>query len=293
MKNVGFIGLGDMGSQMAMNLKKNGFQPIGFDLSESRMEALREIGGATAATCSDVGTYCDVAFVMVMNGTQVKNVVRQLGESMQPGSTIIVTATIHASEIREAYAIAQEKGLEMIDSPVSGGLGGAQNATLTLMPAAKSSVLEANRPLLEAISSNILYVGEQVGAGQTVKASLQAYIGASFTAIFESLVLGAKAGVDGKVLFEVFGKSAAASPLFNNCAKLILDRKFEKTGSHIATMYKDLSITMAMAKENGVPMFTTASAFELFQAGKTMYPEGDNWSIVKMLEKMADTKVEW
>ena len=72
-----------------------------------------------------------------------------------------------------------------------------------------------------------------------------------------------------------------------------MDRKFENTGSHISTMYKDLGITMDMAKKNGVPMFTAAAAFELFQAGISMYPEGDNWSIVKVLEKMADTKVEW
>ena len=72
-----------------------------------------------------------------------------------------------------------------------------------------------------------------------------------------------------------------------------MDRKFENTGSHISTMYKDLGISMDMAKQNGVPMFTAAAAFELFQAGISMYPEGDNWSIVKLLEKMADTKVEW
>jgi 3-hydroxyisobutyrate dehydrogenase-like beta-hydroxyacid dehydrogenase len=128
--------------------------------------------------------------------------------------------------------------------------------------------------------------------GQTVKASLQALIGASFTAIFESLVLGVKAGVKAETLYEVFGSSGVASPLFKNAAKLIMERKFKGTGSHIGTMYKDLGITMAMAKENGVAMFTTSAAFELFQAGISMFPDEDNWSIVKLLEQIAGTEVK-
>ena len=146
---------------------------------------------------------------------------------------------------------------------------------------------------VESISKNMIHVGTNIGDGQTVKASLQSFIGATFTAIFESLVLGSKAGIDGQTLYDVFSTSGVSSPLFKNCAKLIMDRKFENTGSHISTMYKDLGITMDMAKKNGVPMFTTGAAFELFQAGISLYPEGDNWSIVKVLEKMADTKVEW
>jgi putative dehydrogenase len=125
-----------------------------------------------------------------------------------------------------------------------------------------------------------------------VKASLQALIGASFTAIFESLVLGAKAGVKAETLYEVFGSSAVSSPLFMNCAKLIMERKFEGTGSHIGTMYKDLGISMNMAKENGVAMFTASAAFELFQAGISLYPDEDNWCIVKLLEQIAGTEVK-
>ena len=103
--------------------------------------------------------------------------------------------------------------------------------------------------------------------------------------------MGIKAGVEGETLFEVFSSSAVGSPLFRNCAQLIMDRQFENTGSHIGTMYKDLGISMAMAKENGVPMFTTAAAYELFQSGISLFPDQDNWSIVKLLEQIADTKV--
>ena len=234
-----------------------------------------------------------MVFVMVMNGDQVKDVVTKLSPGLKNRGTIIITATITPEEVRVAHKIAQENNIKMIDSPVSGGLQGAHEGTLTLMTAAENEVFDKYKPILESISKNMFHVGVNIGDGQTVKASLQVFIGATFTAIFESLVLGSKAGIDGKILYDVFSSSGVSSPLFKNCASLIMDRKFENTGSHISTMHKDLGISMSMAKQNGVPMFTAAAAYELFQAGISMYPEGDNWSIVKLLEKMSDTKVEW
>ena len=141
------------------------------------------------------------------------------------------------------------------------------------MTAADNEVFDKYEPILESISKNMFHVGVNIGDGQTVKASLQVFIGATFTAIFESLVLGSKAGIDGKILYDVFSSSGVSSPLFKNCASLIMDRKFENTGSHISTMHKDLGISMNMAKQNGVPMFTAAAAYELFQAGISMYPD--------------------
>ena len=295
MKKVGLIGLGDMGIGMAKNLLKNGFELTGYDLREERRQALAELGGKPAEGCREVAENSDAVFIMVLNGQQVQDVV--LGEygfldGLKPGSTIIVSATIHPPEIQQIEAPVMEKGMNLIDTPVSGGKSGADNGTLTLMTAAKKSVFVDCKELLEAVGQNIYHVGEEIGMGQTVKASLQALIGASFTAIFESLVLGVKAGVKAETLYEVFGSSGVGSPLFKNAAKLIMERKFKGTGSHIGTMYKDLGITMAMAKENGVAMFTTSAAFELFQAGISMFPEEDNWSIVKLLEQIAGTEVK-
>ena len=147
--------------------------------------------------------------------------------------------------------------------------------------------------MLQSVGKNIFHVGEEIGMGQTVKASLQVLIGATFTAIFEALVLGSKAGVPGKVLYEVFTSSGVRSPLLENCAKLIMDRAFQDTGSHIGTMYKDLGISMNLARENGVAMFTASSAYELFQSGISLFPDEDNWSIVKLLEQIAGTEVTW
>lgn len=296
MKRVGIIGLGNMGIGMAKNIIENGFSLIGYDLRDERLKALEALGGKAASSPREVGQQADTVFIMVFNGKQVYEVVTAEGgllQSMKAGSTIIVSATIEPREVREVAKAVFAKGVNLIDTPVSGGKAGAEAGTLTMMAAAQKEVFDANQDILRAVGEKIFHVGEEVGTGQTVKAALQAFIGASFTAIFESLVLGAKAGVKGETLFEVFSASGVGSPLFRNCAQLIMDRQFKNTGSHIGTMYKDLGISMAMAKENGVAMFTTSAAYELFQSGISLFPDEDNWSIVKLLEQIADTEVKW
>jgi putative dehydrogenase len=297
MKKIGFVGLGDMGIGLTTNLLKNKYEVTGFDVRQERVKKLVELGGKPAANCREVAENSDTVFVMVLNGqqVQVKEVIlgeNGLLEGLKPGSTIIVTATINPSEIKELIKPLSDKGINLIDSPVSGGKSGADSGTLTMMTAATKEVFDDCKPILEAVGQNIFHVGEEIGLGQTVKASLQALIGASFTAIFESLVLGVKSGVKAETLYEVFGSSGVSSPLFKNCAKLIMERKFRGTGSHIGTMYKDLGISMNMAKENGVAMFTASSAHELFRAGMSLYPEDDNWAIIKLLEQIAGTEVK-
>jgi 3-hydroxyisobutyrate dehydrogenase-like beta-hydroxyacid dehydrogenase len=290
------IGLGDMGMGMARNIIKAGFPLTGFDLREARMEELEKEGGARASSCREVGESSDSVFVMVLNGDQVKEVIfgeEGLEQGLKSDATVIVTATIHPSEVKQLVAPLADMGIHLIDTPVSGGKSGAEEGALTMMAAAKKDVLDEHREVLDAVSKAVFHVGEEIGQGQTVKASLQALIGTTFAAIFESLVLGAAAGVKGETLYEVFASSGVSSPLFKGCAKLIMDRKFKDTGSQIATMYKDLGITMNMAKENGAAMFATAAAYELFRSGISLFPDEDNWSIVKLLEQIAGTEVTW
>lgn len=296
MKKVGIVGLGDMGSGLAKNILKNGFSLTGFDLSEARMTELKEAGGTPAANCREVAENSDTIFVMVLNGNQVKQVVLGEGgllEAAKPSTTIIISATIKPAEIRELVAPVAEKGVNLLDTPVSGGKPGAENGALTVMASGKTEVLEDNRAVLDAISKVIFHVGEEIGQGQTVKASLQAMIGTVFSAIFESMVLGAKAGVKGETLHKVFSASGINCGLYENCSKLILDRKFKDTGSQIATMYKDLGISLDLARETGVPLFATAAAFQLFQSGISKFPDEDNWACVKVLEDIAGTEVKW
>ena len=295
-KRVGLIGLGNMGIGMAKNLVESGFEVTGFDLRAERLTLLEALGGKAAHNPQEVGANADAVFVMVMNGQQVDAVVNGDDgplQTLQPGSTIIISATVEPKDVRAVEGAILAKGVHLIDSPVSGGKPSADAGTLTLMAAAPKAVFDEFLPILEAVGGNIFHVGEEIGLGQTVKGSLQALIGASFTAIFEALVLGSKAGVSGQVLFDVFRTSSVGSPLFRNCAELIMNRQFKDTGSHIGTMYKDLGISMNLAKENGAAMFTTAAAFELFRSGISLFPEEDNWSIVKLFEQIAGTEVTW
>ena len=291
---VGLIGLGDMGSGMAKNLINKGFQTYGFDLSPQRLAAFQELGGNCVADPLEMGSLVDVVFIMVMNGGQVEDVIfgnRGVIHSMQPSSGIIVTATIKASEIRAVARQLDGSKIQLIDSPVSGGFPGAQGGALTMMASGSEDSLNQFAPVMEAISKTIHRVGSEAGMGQTVKACLQSLIGSAFSATFEAAALAAKAGVDGAVLHKVFSTSGAGCGVVNTALENIIDRKFEGTGSHINTMHKDLTIVMDMARELGVPLLTAGCAMQLFQAGKTKYPDGDNWIVTKVIEEIVGAEL--
>lgn len=294
MKRAGVIGLGDMGSGLAKNLIQNGFETSGFDLSKERMDAFTGLGGNAASNPSQVAANSDAVFVMVMNGGQVRGVVfgdDGLIGSLKPGSAIILTATIKPKEARQLGADLEGSGIHLIDSPVSGGFPGAQSGTLTMMAAAPETVLDEFKPVMDAVSANIHRVGTGAGDGQTVKACLQSLIGAQFAATFEAAALAAKAGVPGQVILDVFSTSSAGCGVVNNALEKIIDRQFEGTGSHINTMHKDLTISMGLGEDLGVPLHTAASAMQIFHAGKTKYPNGDNWVCTRVIEEIVGAEL--
>jgi 3-hydroxyisobutyrate dehydrogenase/putative dehydrogenase len=287
MKNIGVVGLGDMGSGLAKNLLSNGFSVFGMDLKPERQAAFTDMGGTLVRDAADMGRHIDAVFVMVMNGDQAKSVI--LGpdgvvENMQSGGVVILSATIKPHEAIEIGAAMQGSGIDLIDTPVSGGFPGAQCGTLTMMAAAPDQVMARTRPVLEAVSASIHHVGTKAGDGQTVKACLQSLIGSVFSATFEAAALAAKAGVSGEVLLNVFSTSSAGSGIVNNALQKIIDREFEGTGSHINTMHKDLTISLNLAENLGVPMHTAAAAMQIFHAGRTKYPDGDNWVCTRVIE---------
>ena len=294
LQKVGVIGLGDMGSGLAKNLIQNGFQTIGLDLSQDRMNAFKEMGGLEASDVAMLAKETDAVFVMVMTGSQAKNVIlgpNGLSENLKTGSTIILTATITTEDARDIAKGLEGSGIHFIDSPVSGGFPGAQSGTLTMMAAGSAEALNKAKPVMQAVSKTIHIVGDTPGMGQTVKAVLQSLIGSIFSATFEATVLAAKAGVNGQVLFDVVSTSGAGCGVANNAITQIIDRKFLGTGSHISTMYKDLTIVLDLARNLGVPMFTASVAMQLFQAGKTKYPEGDNWIVTKVMEDIVKSEL--
>ena len=294
MKKIGVIGLGDMGSGIALNLIKNGFKVFGSDLLPARQEAFKEMGGSLETSISNIGKKCDAVFIMVMNGSQAKAIIFDedgLAKNMVKGSTVILSATIKPSEAEEIGQLIKDTGIKLIDTPVSGGFPGAQSGTLTLMASAPEDVMSKNRDVLQAISSNIHHVGTEPGQGQTVKACLQSLIGAQFSATFEASALAAKAGISGEVLHTVFSTSSAGCGIVNNALQKIIDRQFEGTGSHINTMHKDLTISLNLAENLGVPMHTASAAMQIFHAGRTKYPDGDNWVCTRVIEEIVGAEL--
>ena len=294
MMRSGVIGLGDMGSGLAKNLIKNGILTTGFDLSNLRMEAFVQMGGTPAASIAEVGNNSDAVFVMVMNGEQAKSVI--LGENglashMSKGGAVLLTATIKPVEAREIDTALQGSGVHLIDSPVSGGFPGAQNGTLTMMAAAAPDVLDKYATIMGAVSSTIHRVGTHAGDGQVMKSCLQTLIGSIFGATFEATTLAAKAGVSGQALYDVFSTSGAGCGVANVALENIIDRKFEGTGSGIGTMHKDLTISLNMAEELGVPLLMASTAMQIFHQGKSKYPKGDNWVCTRVMEEIVGAEL--
>ena len=290
MKTVGVIGLGDMGFAMAKNLIAAGFATCGFDPRAERRALLDGSGGTGLESARAVGERSEAVFVMVLNGDQAKAAILDpdgVAAGMARGGTVIVTATIMPAEVREIATALAARGLSAIDTPVSGGRAGAEAGTLTLMAAASSAVLEAQRDVLRAVAENIHHVGEEIGMGQTVKGALQAVMGATMASLYEAMVLGRKAGIPAETLVRVFTTSSAGSKLMRGNMEAVAARRFTDTGSGIWTMYKDLGITLALAREHGVPMFTAAAALELFQAGIASFPDEDNQAVAKVIERAA------
>ena len=291
---TGVIGIGDMGSGLAKNLIADGFTVTGHDIDPARMEAFITLGGTPAKNAREVGANADAVFIMVMNGNQAKSVIFDddgLVQSMTKGGAILMSATIKPREAREIGAALEGTGLHLIDTPVSGGFPGAQGGTLTMMAAAPDGVLDQFAPVMKAVSASIHRVGTAPGEGQTVKACLQSLIGAQFSATFEAAALAAKAGVPGQVLLDVFSSSSAGCGIVDNALEKIIDRKFEGTGSHINTMHKDLTISLDLAEELLVPLNTAAAAMQLFHAGKSKYPNGDNWICTRILEDIVGAEL--
>ena len=294
MAKVGLIGVGNMGMGMSRNILKAGHELTVYDVRPEPLETLAKEGAHAAVSPREVGIAADSVFIMVLNVDQVKAAL--VGEEgllagLKPGSTVICTATIGRSQVMEVAELVEAKGIYIVDAPVSGGAPGAAAGTLTMMVSGPNETFEATKPVLEAVGRDIYYVGEEAGMGQTVKSALAVLIGTTYAGIFEALTLAVKAGVKPETLRDVVSTSVVGNFLFRDTTENILSRNF-KGQSNIGTMYKDLSLAKSMANDCGVPLFAASAAFELFQAGKAVNPDEDNWTIIKILENIAGIEIK-
>ena len=294
MAKVGLIGVGNMGMGMARNILKAGHELTAYDVRPEPLETLKKEGARPATSPKEVGLGADAVFLMVLNLEQVKAALlteNGLLAGLKPGSTVICTATIGRSQVIEVGELVTSSGMRIVDAPVSGGAPGAAAGTLTMMVAAEKETFAATKPVLEAVGKDIYHVGEEVGMGQTVKSALAVLIGTTYAGIFEALTLAVKAGVAPETLRDVVSTSVVGNFLFRDTTENILSRNF-KGQSNIGTMHKDLGLAKNMANDCGVPLFAASAAFELFQAGKAVNPDEDNWTIIKILENIAGVEVK-
>lgn len=289
--NVGFVGIGIMGSGMARNLLKAGHQ---LTLWNRTTERARAIEGATVAdTPSAVGQAASTVVICVSDTPDVEQVVfgpDGLLSGLREGSLIIDCSTISPSASREFAQRAAEHGVAWVDAPVSGGSEGAAKGTLSIMVGGDAEDVARAMPLFEAMGSTITHVGE-LGAGQTVKIVNQILVVVNQLAVSEALLMAEAAGVDLEATLSAVTGGAAGSWMLANRGPQMIERDW-RPGFTIDLQQKDLRLVLEAADEMGVPIPGTALVFQLY---RTLQHQGlgseGNHALVKALEKMSGIEV--
>ena len=269
---VGFIGLGNMGLPMALNLVKAGHQVEGFDVNAAAVEKLQGAGGASAGGVKVAATRADVVITMLPSGKEVQDV--YLGAdgivvNANPGTLLVDSSTIDVDTARLVAAAADAKGLSMLDAPVSGGVSGAQGATLTFMVGGSEAAFARGRPLLEAMGRTIVHAGGS-GNGQAAKICNNMMLGISMIAVSEAFVLAEKLGLEAQTLFDIAAKSSGQCwsltsycPVPGPVPASPANRDYQ-AGFTAAMMLKDLKLAQDAARSGGVSTPLGAEAAVLY-----------------------------
>lgn len=205
MAKIGFIGLGNMGGPMAQNLIKAGHDLTVFDLSSSAVKKATDAGAKAAEVASDVACGVDAVVTMLPAGAHVSSVYlgdKGLLAAADKGTLFIDSSTIDVTTARAVIAEATAAGMQMVDAPVSGGVGGAEAGTLTFMAGGEASAFDAAKPYLDIMGQNIFHAGA-AGNGQVAKVCNNMLLGISMIGVSEAFVLAEKLGLDGQTLFDI------------------------------------------------------------------------------------------
>ena len=276
MTAIGFIGLGVMGREMARHLVRTGHEVRAYDMKTEAVEELAREGAVAAATVAEAADGAEVAITMLPDTPQVEEVVLGPGGLLQnppAGRLLVDMSTIAPTATRRMAAQLAQAGIAMLDAPVSGGPTGAKAAKLSIMVGGSEDAVARARPVLEAMGTTIIHVGES-GAGQTVKACNQLICAMNLQAICEAFALGRAAGLDLEKLREVLLGGAASSWMLQNLGPLML-AKDASAGFRIDLKLKDLRLAGELAFELGVPLPGTALATSLYLEARA-HGEGGN-----------------
>jgi 3-hydroxyisobutyrate dehydrogenase len=291
MAKIGFVGLGNMGGGMALNLAKAGHEVIAFDLAEAALARAREGGCTTATTAAEAGAGVDAVVTMLPAGKHVAQVYgEQLFAAVAPGTLLIDCSTIDVATAKAVAADAAARGLEMVDAPVSGGIAAANGGTLTFMVGGPDAAFAKAEPILAKMGKAVIHAGA-AGAGQAAKICNNMILGSQMIATCEALALAVRLGLDPQKFFDIASKASGQSwsltsycPLPGVGPETPADRGYEG-GFAAALMLKDLKLAMGAAQgvDASVPMGSAAEA--LYQAFANSGNGGKDFSaIIGMLD---------
>ena len=293
MSKIGFIGLGIMGKPMSRNLLKAGHQLVVFDINPAAMDDLQKSGAHPGASPKDVAAKSDIIITILPNTPIVKAVI--LGkdgviEGAQGGAMLVDMSSVSPQASREIATALAQKGVRMIDAPVSGGEPKAVDGTLSIMCGGSQSDFEEMLPVFKAMGSSAVLTGSN-GAGSVTKLANQIIVQLNIAAVSEALVLAAKAGVDPELVYKAIRGGLAGSTVMDAKVPMMLDRNF-KPGGTLRINIKDIGNVLETSHELGVPLPLTAAVMEILQALKA---DGmidlDHSAIVRYYEKLASVEV--
>ncbi len=270
MAQIGFIGLGNMGLPMAQNLLKAGHTVTGSDVNSAATEKFAAAGGVVATAIDVACMGADAIITMLPSGKEVREVYLTQGgvlASAAHGTLLIDASTVDVETARAVAAAARVNDLPMVDAPVSGGVAGAEQGTLTFMVGGSDADFERARPILEGMGKTIVHAGGP-GAGQAVKICNNMILGVSMIAVSEAFVLAEKLGIEPQKLFDIASKASgqcwamtAYCPVPGPVPTSPANRDY-KAGFTAAMMLKDLKLAQDAAKTAGTkaPMGAGAAA---------------------------------
>jgi 3-hydroxyisobutyrate dehydrogenase len=291
MARIGFIGLGNMGLPMAVNLIKAGHQVEGVDVNPAAVAKLKEAGGTGVETAKSVAARCDVVITMLPAGQHVRDI--YLGpngiiDNANAGTLLIDSSTIDVETARLVAAEAEKKGLLMLDAPVSGGVGGATAGTLTFMCGGSAQAFARAQSILEKMGKTIVHAGG-AGNGQAAKICNNMVLGISMIAVSEAFVLAEKLGLDHQKLFDISSKSSGQCwamtsycPVPGPVPASPANRDYQP-GFTAAMMVKDLKLAQDAAKASKAHTALGAEAAKIYERYASKEAGKDFSGVIRMV----------
>jgi 3-hydroxyisobutyrate dehydrogenase-like beta-hydroxyacid dehydrogenase len=291
---VGFIGVGNMGGPMCRNIIKNtNHEVVVFDLDPAAAQACASLGATTGSSVADVAGRCDVVITSLPMPRHVEQVALGAGgiaENARPGTVHIDLSTNSPTVARRVHAGLAEKGIPMLEAPVSGGVTGAEAATIVIMVGGDEAVFEAQRPLLAAFSKEVVHVGE-VGMGSVAKLINNQLAFSNMAAAAEALAIGAMSGIDLAKLNQVIENASGFSWAYRSVASKAFAGDF-RANFALDLAHKDLRLALELADELGVPGMIGPQVMNLMRMARAKGMGGDDTSsIVRVYEQALGKEV--